>query len=297
MTNTATNPASVPTSTMDLDVLAIYRALEAYTGSFPYLVKMKNKANVTIRRWGKISEDDFTFKQWWGMAKCLKVGHPSLVANTVNPRQLSREDLAIVNDITQYQGKYAFLLDLQSKVKAGKSLTAKQLAAAKKCLGKSVKVSGQFSPTDPRAESLILRTPVPVVLKRWVAQQIKKKHGLEFTPITVTVNQFYGQTDKAVRIKIKLTSGDVTNCRCCGASLKDEKSKATGVGPVCARKLGIEYIRDKNDIARWKQDLQVKVDQLGSWEEWIPKSQIKEGQAELRAALKDARASKQPSKP
>ncbi|WP_167578633.1 DUF6011 domain-containing protein [Jeotgalibacillus proteolyticus] len=43
------------------------------------------------------------------------------------------------------------------------------------------------------------------------------------------------------------------NCPVCGRELKDEKSIAKGIGPVCARKL--EKLKDKADEDQLKMEL------------------------------------------
>ena len=66
------------------------------------------------------------------------------------------------------------------------------------------------------------------------------------------------------------------SCRCCGAELTDEFSILTGIGPICSKNLGVRYIKNKNEVERYKVELAERIEQIGEFEFWLPKSQIRE---------------------
>jgi hypothetical protein len=81
---------------------------------------------------------------------------------------------------------------------------------------------------------------------------------------------------KAVRVRAKLTKENGDVCRCCGAELTDEFSILTGMGPICAKNLRLKYIKDKVEAARFHEELALRIEEIGEFEFWLPKSQIKE---------------------
>jgi hypothetical protein len=82
-----------------------------------------------------------------------------------------------------------------------------------------------------------------------------------------------------------MNTSDVTSCRCCGLDLTDWKSQATGVGPICAKKLGIPYVKNQEDVLVFKKLLKLKIDEIGDLTFWIPKSQIVEGLDDLQSQI------------
>jgi hypothetical protein len=38
--------------------------------------------------------------------------------------------------------------------------------------------------------------------------------------------------------------------------------------------LGVEYIKDKNDLERFRQDLENKIDEIGEFEFWVSRSKL-----------------------
>ena len=56
---------------------------------------------------------------------------------------------------------------------------------------------------------------------------------------------------------------NVSERRCCGKSLTDWRSQATGVGPTCVKRTNIQYVKHQSDVARFQQEIQKLVAQLG----------------------------------
>jgi hypothetical protein len=63
-------------------------------------------------------------------------------------------------------------------------------------------------------------------------------------------------------------------CTCCGRTLTDEFSMLTGIGKLCAKHIGVEYITDRSQAERFRNEYLDRVEEIGEMEFWIPKSQI-----------------------
>jgi hypothetical protein len=90
----------------------------------------------------------------------------------------------------------------------------------------------------------------------------------------VDVTAVTAMTDRALRLKGKLTKENGGVCRCCGKTLTDEMSQVTGIGPVCAKYVGVEHPKSKNDVEKFKEDMSNKIDEIGEFEFWIPKRAV-----------------------
>ena len=51
-------------------------------------------------------------------------------------------------------------------------------------------------------------------------------------------------------------------------------SQLTGIGPVCAKYVGVEHPKTKNDVEKFKEDMSNRIDEIGEFEFWIPKKSI-----------------------
>ena len=173
-----------------------------------------------------------------------------------------------VAKLKEYKGSFSFLVDLKGRVLRGKTLSEAQLASAAKCLGNAA---------QPKPAPVSRVVAIDIIVKKWFARTMQRDQQLQFAPFTLTITEIHSESAKAVQATVKMTAGEVNVCRCCGASLTDEKSQATGLGPVCAKKLGVKYVTNLADVARFKVDLQKRIDEIGSFKVWIPRSQVLTG--------------------
>lgn len=174
------------------------------------------------------------------------------------------EDL---KSIMMYDGNNAFLLKMQDQYKTWRKLSPKQIEAAIRQINKDSNVVKDFVfPLNNES----------ITLKRGIALKIKKEYNFEFMPILVDVVKTTKISQKAVKIVAKLTKENGNICRCCGATLTDHFSMITGIGPICSKNLGVKYIKSETELQRFKDDLVNKIDEIGEFEFWLPKSQIKE---------------------
>lgn len=173
-------------------------------------------------------------------------------------------------ELMAYNGTFGFVLDLRSKLCKYGKLSDKQWEAAKKCLApKPV--------ADPNLV-LVETCNIPIVVSATAARYIAKSNNWSMNPTTLTVTQIKNRDRRGFTAVVKADwSGTVTDCRCCGKSLTDWRSQATGVGPVCVKRTGIKYITDKNDIARFQKEMQDLCTKMGEVEVYIKDWHVKEG--------------------
>jgi hypothetical protein len=177
--------------------------------------------------------------------------------------------------VKNYKGNNTFILSLQRGLMRYGNLTPKQMNAAKRF----------FVSNEPKKDFTPKDVNVDIKVKRFMAKEIAEDNDLEFRPTLITISKVIGESKKAIKVVGRLTTSDVTSCRCCGADLTDWRSQATGVGPICVKSLDIPYVENESDIATFKKILQLKVDKIGDLTFWLPKSQIKEGLDELLKSI------------
>lgn len=186
------------------------------------------------------------------------------------------ENSVITEKVKGYKGNNSFILSLQSGLKKYGSLTAKQFDAA----------GSYFSKLEtPRPEPKSKDVNVNLKVSKFIAKRIADDNNLEFRPFMVTITKVLRTTNKAYEVVGRMNTSDVSSCRCCGLDLTDWRSQATGVGPVCAKKLNIPYVKNPEDVEVFKKMLKLKIDTIGDLTFWVPKSQISEGLKELEAQL------------
>ena len=185
-------------------------------------------------------------------------------------------DQETIQKLKDYTGDNGFIKSVLNGYNRWGRLTPKQMEAVKKF----------FTPKKPKGTIKPIKINVDLVLKRYVARGISEEYELgKVTPITVTVSEINALTPKAVRVKGKMTFTDVGCCRNCGRDLTDWISKASGMGPVCAKYLGIKRPTTKAEIAEFNKNLKEKIEEMGEFEFWIPKSHIKNAMGHMKYIL------------
>jgi hypothetical protein len=176
--------------------------------------------------------------------------------------------------VKNYKGENNFINSLQNGFKKYGKLTEKQLSAAKNFFSKNEIVQD------------VKNVNVDIKVKKFIAKKIKQENNLDFAPFMLTISKVLKETNKAYQVVGKMTTSDVTSCRCCGRDLTDWRSQATGVGPICSKSLNIPYVKDKTDVEVYKKLLKIKIEQIGDLTFWLAKSQIVEGYDELSESVK-----------
>jgi len=173
-------------------------------------------------------------------------------------------------ELMAYNGTFGFVLDLRTKLCKYGKLSDKQWEAAKKCLAPKPVV-------DPNAV-LVDSCNIPIVVSATSARHIAKTVNWPMNPTTLVVTKIKNRDRRGFTATVKADwSGSVSACRCCGKSLTDWRSQATGVGPVCVKGTGIQYVTNKQDIARFQKDMENLCKTMGEVEVYIKGWHVKQG--------------------
>jgi len=220
-----------------------------YQGTISFILKMKDSLN----KWGRLTD-----KQSEAVEKILSGG-----VDKVNVDELP-EDL---KHIASYEGDNTFVNDLKGKLMKYGTLTYNQINAANKQIQ---------SETDRK---YIRKFNIPTVgetikVGRSIGQKMKETYGLKFNPILLDITKVLAVSPRSVKFSGKMTikRGDV--CMCCAKTLTDEFSMLTKMGKICAKHVGVEYITDRSQAERFREEYLKKVEEIGELHFWVPKSKI-----------------------
>jgi hypothetical protein len=207
-----------------------------------------------LKKWGQL-----TPKQLEASDKAL-----NSEVKTINRDELPED----VKRIVEYKGENPFVKDIASKFEKWGTLTSKQISAA----------VAQIQKEEDKEKTVRMNWPTigeTIKLGRKIGMELKEKYGLKFNPILIDITTLKAVSPKAVLFSGKLTikRGDV--CTCCMKTLTDEFSMLTGFGKICAKHVGVEYITDKSQTQRFREEYLKRVEEIGEMEFWVPKTQIK----------------------
>lgn len=221
-----------------------------YQGQNRFILNMKD----ALKKWGGL-----TPKQLEATEKAL-----NSEVKTINKAELPED----VKRIVEYKGENPFVKDIASKFEKWGTLTSKQISAA----------VAQIQKEEDKEKTVRMNWPTigeTIKLGRKIGMELKEKYGLKFNPILIDITTLKAVSPKAVLFSGKLTikRGDV--CTCCMKTLTDEFSMLTGMGKICAGHVGVEYITDKSQTQRFREEYLKRVEEIGEMEFWVPKTQIK----------------------
>jgi hypothetical protein len=198
-----------------------------------------------------------TIKQAEAVEKCLK-------STTVVETKELPED---VKRIVDYTGENNFVKEIGSKFKKYGTLTEKQISAA----------VNQIQKEEDKERTIRMNWPIEgesIKITRKVGEELKKTYGLQFNPVILDITKLKAVSPKAVQFEAKMTVKRGKVCTCCGRTLTDEFSMLTGIGKLCAKHIGVEYITDRSQAERFRNEYLDRVEEIGKMVFWIPKSQI-----------------------
>jgi uncharacterized protein (DUF433 family) len=198
-----------------------------------------------------------TIKQIEAVEKCLK-------ASTVVESKELPED---VKRIVDYTGENSFVKEIASKFKKYATLSEKQVSAA----------INQIQKEEDKERTIRMNWPVigdSIKITRKVGEELKKTYGLQFNPIILDITKLMAVSPKAVQFEGKMTIKRGKVCTCCGRTLTDEFSMLTGIGKLCAKHIRVDYITDRSQAERFRNEYLERVEEIGKMVFWIPKSQI-----------------------
>ena len=223
--------------------------VQNYQGTNSFIMKMKD----AISKYGSL-----TANQAAAVEKILNA--------PVEAKQVElTEDM---KKIQAYTGENSFVKEIQSKLEKYGKLSDKQVSAA----------MGQIQKEETKAQTKKMNIPAEgdtIQVGRKIGQQMKETYGLQFNPTILDITKVLGMSPKAVKFAGKMTVKRAKVCVCCAKTLTDEFSMLTTMGKTCAKHMGVEYIKDKSQADRFRQDYLKRVEEIGVMEFWVPKSQLK----------------------
>jgi hypothetical protein len=219
-----------------------------YTGSNSFIIKMKD----AISKYGSL-----TVNQKSAVEKIFKK------IEEVKNVEFTPE----MKEILSYDGPSTFVNDLKSKLNLYGKLSEKQIQAG----------LNQIQKEKNQKETIHMNIPVEgdsIKVGRVIGQKLKDTYGLKFNPTILDITKVLAVSPKAVKFSGKMTikRGDV--CLCCAKTLTDEFSMLTKMGKTCAKHMGVEYITDKSQANRFREEYLKRVEEIGEMEFWVPKSKI-----------------------
>ena len=230
-----------------------------YQGSNSFILKMKD----AISKYGSL-----TANQEMAVQKILTA--------PVEAKQVElTEDM---KKIQAYTGENSFVKEIQSKLEKYGKLSDKQVSAA----------LGQIQKDENKAATKKMNIPAEgdtIQVGRKIGQQMKETYGLQFNPTILDITKVLGISPKAVKFAGKMTVKRAKVCVCCAKTLTDEFSMLTTMGKTCAKHMGVEYIKDKSQADRFREDYLKRVEEIGVMEFWVPKSQLKNWEGDTNFLL------------
>lgn len=165
----------------------------------------------------------------------------------------------------------AFYRSLLFQYEQRGSLSQKQIECVLNAINKAQ--NKEMVRNEPKEFSLKLGQVIEI--KKFVAQRLKMEQGLPYFFRNLEVTEVLNETQKAYQLKVKFVSKIVTSCHVCGLHLDTDVSRATGIGPVCADRLGLKRptLETAQETLRAIDALCSSVGIIGPI--WVPKSQIK----------------------
>jgi hypothetical protein len=172
-----------------------------------------------------------------------------------------------IEQVQNYKGNNSFIIKMKDTISRYNRLTPKQEEV----------VIGIFQ-KEKNERTIQVNWPTfgeTLVIGRKIGQQLKETYGLEFNPVLIDITRLLGVSPKAVKFSGKMTVKRGKICMCCGRDLSDEFSMLTKMGKTCSSHMKVEYIKDKSEVERFRNDYLKRVEEIGEMEFWIQKSQIK----------------------
>ena len=231
--------------------------VQNYQGKNSFILKMKD----AVSKYGKLTP-----------AQSNAVEKILTAAEEAKKVELTEDE----KKIQSYTGQNSFVKDLQSKLEKYGKLSEKQVSVALNQIQKEIDKENTIKLNVPAEGDTI-------IVGRRIGQRLKETYGLKFNPTLLDITKVLGISPKAVKFSGKMTvkRGDI--CVCCGKTLTDEFSMLTKMGKTCSKHMGVEYITDKSQADRFREEYLKRVEEIGEMEFWVPKSQIKkwEGTADI----------------
>jgi hypothetical protein len=176
--------------------------------------------------------------------------------------------------IAAYRGTNNFLLSLQAQAER-EGLSPNQITRVQENMQREQPTFPTFRPivATPQQPPQ-LRNGDQIEVKHFIAERIAQDAKAPVAFRNFEVVEMLRESAKAIQVRVRMASKIASSCHLCGQPLDTEISRASGVGPVCAEKLGFKRpkLTDAADILAKLDKMAQDFGIIGPV--WIPKSQI-----------------------
>ena len=168
--------------------------------------------------------------------------------------------------LKQHESMNSFFGSLANQLRDRGTLSDRQIA----CVMREIN-----PPPAPPQKELTYKKGDEVEINAFIASQLKRQLNMDVFFRRLEVTESLNETYRAVQVKVKFITKVCADCNMCGIPLETEVSRACGIGPVCAKKLGISRLRveDAQLVHAMIDEAGKRYGEIGPI--WIPKSQIK----------------------
>lgn len=179
----------------------------------------------------------------------------------------------IINFLTNSREKNEFFNSLYNQYQARNYLSPKQIARVEEAIAREERRNAPLPPPLPIEFSL--KQGEIIEIKTWLAKNFKEELNMPFFFRNLEVAQVLDETAKSYVIKVQFVSKVTVSCHVCGRDLHNDISKVCGIGPHCAKKIGLKVptlASAQNTLAEIEA-IRIKIGVVGPIR--VPKSQIK----------------------
>lgn len=179
----------------------------------------------------------------------------------------------VIAYIQDYHGNSSFFLSVQTQLRDRGSLSERQIAKIHEILEQ--KPTPAVAPVAAADFKPSYNNGVILELRSFIAKKLQEEFQLQHTFRNVEVLETLRETEKAIQVRLKLSPRYSTRCCVCGLPLDTEISRATGIGPVCAKNWGISRY-GSNAAHEVIKELESRLEKVMTDRPfWIPRSQIR----------------------
>jgi hypothetical protein len=180
---------------------------------------------------------------------------------------MTNTNTTTIEKVQNYTGTNTFIAKMKDTLTKYGKLTPKQDAAVVRILEK-----------ESNERTIQMNWPTPgetLIIGRNIGQELKENYGLEFNPVLIDITRLLEVGPRAIKFSGKMTVKRGKICMCCGRDLTDEFSMLSSVGKTCAKHMKIEYLKDKSEAERFREDYLKRIEEIGEMIFTIPKRQIR----------------------
>lgn len=173
----------------------------------------------------------------------------------------------VVAWLENYRGTFPFYLSLKDQLAKNGRLSDRQIDSVVRAMIRDREFAEKKAAPD---REYSIKPGTVIVIGKWLAKEIAQKAGAPRAFHTLKVMACLGETEKAYKLKVKLSAQRTSFCGMCGLALTNPESVASGIGPICGQKWGLP---ETNLLALAES---FGLMELREVETWIPKATIKE---------------------